>query len=58
MDDLALLEQPLQRGKMLTGNLGDLWRFRVGDYRVICEGKGTCLRILVLKVGHRKQVYR
>ncbi len=58
MDEVSLLVEPQQRGKALTGNLGELWRFRAGDYRVICQLENACLRILVLKVGHRKDVYR
>lgn len=58
MDELVLLENPQQRGKALTGNLEDLWRFRVGDYRIICELEKDYLRVLVLKVGHRKEIYR
>ena len=58
MDEVSLLVEPQQRGKALTGNLSELWRFRAGDYRVICQLENACLRILVLKVGHRKDVYR
>lgn len=54
MDDVGLLTEPQKRGKALTGNLGDLWRFRIGDYRIICQLENAYLRILVVKVGHRK----
>jgi mRNA interferase RelE/StbE len=35
--DIASLENPRARGKALAGPLGELWRYRIGDYRVICE---------------------
>ena len=55
---IAPLENPQTRGKTLSGPLGDLWRFRVGDYRIICEIRGSHMRILVVEVGHRKQIYK
>jgi len=48
---------PRQVGKALTGKLGNLWRYRVGDYRIICRIKDNLLVVLVLEVGHRKDVY-
>ena len=55
---LAEIDNPRQVGKALTGPLGGLWRYQVGDYRLICEIQDGVLRILVLKIGNRKQVYR
>ncbi len=52
------LENPRSVGKALTGTLGDLWRYRVGDYRVICDIQDDVLRILVVRVGNRRDVYR
>jgi mRNA interferase RelE/StbE len=52
------LENPRSRGKSLSGPLGELWRYRIGDYRVICEIQNNIMRILVIEVGHRKQVYK
>jgi mRNA interferase RelE/StbE len=57
-DKIALLENPRTRGKSLTGVLGELWRYRIGDYRVICEIRDNTMRILVVEVGHRKQIYK
>ena len=57
-DKIALLENPRTRGKALTGVLGELWRYRIGDYRVICEVRDNTMRILVVEVGHRKQIYK
>ena len=51
-------EDPRQRGKGLTANLTGLWRYRVGDYRVICDIQNGELVVLVLQVSHRSQAYR
>jgi len=51
------LDDPRQLGKPLTGNLSTLWRYRVGDYRLICELKENELIVLVVRVGHRKGIY-
>ena len=58
-DRVAPLDNPRQLGKALTGSrLGELWRYRVGDFRVICDLQDGRLLVLVLGVGHRSQVYR
>ena len=57
-DKIATLENPRARGKALSGPLGDLWRYRIGDYRVICEIQDNVMRILVVETGHRKQIYK
>ena len=57
-DKIAPLENPRSRGKALVGPLGELWRYRIGDYRVICEIQDNVMRILVVETGHRKQVYK
>jgi mRNA interferase RelE/StbE len=55
---VACLEDPRSIGKALRGPLGELWRYRVGDYRIICELLDKQLRVLVVRVGDRKDVYR
>lgn len=55
---VALREDPRSTGKALTGPLGGLWRYRVGDFRVICEIQDGALRVLVLELGNRREVYR
>jgi mRNA interferase RelE/StbE len=50
-------ENPRRFGKALRGNLAGLWRYRVGDYRILCQIKEGQLLILVISVGHRKNVY-
>jgi len=57
-DRLSLLENPRQLGKPLRGDKGELWRYRVGDYRRICDIQDEKVTVLVLQVGHRKEVYR
>ena len=59
MDDrVAALDDPRSLGKALTGPLGKLWRYRVGNYRVICDIQHGVLGILVVRVGSRDKVYR
>lgn len=55
---VAVLDDPRTVGKRLNGPLGGLWRYRVGDYRVLCDIQDGLLLILVLRVGNRKNVYR
>lgn len=54
---LQELENPRLRGKALVGNLVDFWRYRVGDYRLLCRIVDEELVIVVVEVGHRKDVY-
>ena len=49
---------PRSFGKALKGDHSGLWRYRVGDYRVICEIYDETITVLVVRVGHRKEVYR
>jgi len=49
---------PRQRGKGLTATLAGLWRYRVGDYRVICQIEAAHLVVLVVRISHRSQVDR
>jgi len=59
MDDrIAAGANPRSLGKALKGPLGDLWRYRVGDYRIICDIQDGVLTVLVLQIGNRREVYR
>ena len=59
MDErVAARKNPRSTGKALTGPLGDLWRYRVGDFRVICQIQDSVLCILVVQLGNRRDVYR
>ncbi len=51
-------EDPRRLAKMLQGPKGGLWRFRIGDYRAICKIEDERLVVLVLDVGHRREIYR
>jgi mRNA interferase RelE/StbE len=56
---ITVLENPRSIGAALKGsNLGELWRYRVGDYRIICEIRDKELIILAISIGHRREVYR
>lgn len=54
----AATGDPRARGKALTGELSGFWRYRVGDWRVICRLEDARLVVLVIDVGHRREVYR
>ncbi len=59
MDErVAGLANPRNTGKALTGPLGGLWRYRLGDHRIICDIQDGALRVLVVQVGSRSKVYR
>ena len=51
-------EGPRSTGKALQGPLAGVWRYRVGDFRIICEIEDGKLVVLVLTIGHRSDVYR
>jgi mRNA interferase RelE/StbE len=53
------LDDPRSLGKALHGSqLGEFWKYRVGDYRLIAKIEDDRLVVLVLRVGHRKEIYR
>lgn len=57
-DRIAILDNPRQSGKALQGStLGDFWRYRVGNYRIICELQDHKLIVLVVGIGHRSEIY-
>jgi mRNA interferase RelE/StbE len=51
-------EDPRTNGKSLVGDLSEKWRYRIGNYRVLCEINDETLTVLAIKVGHRKEIYR
>jgi mRNA interferase RelE/StbE len=56
---LAPLENPHSIGEALRGaELGELWKYRVGDYRIIASIEDKMVRILVVRIGNRREVYR
>ena len=56
---IAPLDDPRALGEALRGDeLGRHWKYRIGDYRLICDIQDQVIRILVLRIGHRREVYR
>ena len=55
---IAELDDPRSLGSALTGELGGLWRWRIGDNRVVARIVDDRITILVVRVGHRREVYR
>ena len=60
MDErVAVLADPRSLGKNLKGpKMGEYWRYRVGDIRVICNIMDGQLTVLVIEIGNRREVYR
>jgi mRNA interferase RelE/StbE len=55
---VAQLDEPRSIGQSLKGSkLGAFWKYRVGDYRIIASIEDGALRILVVRIGHRKEIY-
>ena len=49
---------PVYEERLLVGNLEGLWRYRVGDYRIICKIMAQQLVIFVVEIGHRREIYK
>jgi mRNA interferase RelE/StbE len=59
LERIAALEDPRSIGEALQGSeLGEFWKYRVGDYRIIVRIEDAVIRILVLEIGHRREIYR
>lgn len=54
---LSDCDDPRVYGKPLKSHFKGLWRFRVENFRIICRINDTCLTVLVIRIGHRKDVY-
>ena len=58
-DRVAKLDDPRSIGESLKGSkLGAFWKYRVGDYRIVASIEDGALRVLVVRVGNRREVYR
>ena len=57
LSELKILDNPRIKGKSLKGNLKEYWRYRVGDYRILSKIIDDELIILVIDIGHRKDIY-
>jgi mRNA interferase RelE/StbE len=53
-----VVKNPRAIGKSLKGQLREFWRYRAGNYRILAKIKDNQLIVLIVKVGHRKDVYR
>ena len=49
---------PRHTGKALRMNMKGLWRYRVGDYRIICQLQNETVTVMVLEIGNRREIYR
>lgn len=58
LEAVAALDDPTIRGKNLTGEYRGIWRYRIGDYRVLCDVSKRTLVILTLEISHRSKSYR
>jgi mRNA interferase RelE/StbE len=57
LERVAKLDDPRRIGERLQGHLHHLWKYRVGDYRILCSIKEDVLVVLVLEIGPRSEVY-
>jgi mRNA interferase RelE/StbE len=57
-DRIEGCKNPRHFGEPLRGEMAGLWRYRIGDYRVICEIQDQQLVVLALTVGHRREIYQ
>jgi mRNA interferase RelE/StbE len=56
---VARLQDPRSIGEALKGSeLGELWKYRVGDYRIIASIEDKLVRILIVRIGNRREIYR
>ena len=58
IDSLQELENPRIEGKSLAGNLSGFWRYRVSDYRIICDIVDIEITIYILDISHRSKSYK
>lgn len=58
LDEVVALSDPRVRGKGLAGTLSGYWRYRVGDYRIVCRIHDAELVVIALEISHRSAAYR
>jgi mRNA interferase RelE/StbE len=58
LDAIADLKSPQDRGVAMVGNYAGYWRYRIGNYRVIARIEDGRMAIVVIAIGHRREVYR
>jgi mRNA interferase RelE/StbE len=57
-DKLSKIDNPRSIGEALQGQLKKFWKYRIGDYRLLCSIEDKTVTILVLRVDHRREVYK
>ena len=57
-DRVRQRDNPRSIGEALTGSLAGLWRYRVGNYRIVCEIQDQKVVVLVVRIGHRSKIYK
>ncbi|MFC1040110.1 type II toxin-antitoxin system RelE/ParE family toxin [Pasteurella multocida] len=57
LDEIAKLDNPRSRGKALSYNLAGFWRYRVGDFRIICDINNREFIITAVNIDHRSKIY-
>jgi mRNA interferase RelE/StbE len=57
-DRVSPADDPRQVGKAMSGPLAGYWRYRLGDYRIVCDIQDRRVTVLVVSIGHRSDVYR
>jgi mRNA interferase RelE/StbE len=57
-DRVVAVDNPRSIDEALKGELGEFWKYRVGDYRVIASIEDQAVRILIVRIGNRREVYR
>ncbi|MEN8243539.1 MAG: type II toxin-antitoxin system RelE/ParE family toxin [Thermodesulfobacteriota bacterium] len=57
-DRIEGCKNPRHFGEPLKGDYAGLWRYRVGSYRILCKIQDRKIRVLVLTVGHRREIYK
>ncbi len=56
-ENIVTENDPRRVGKSLKGRMKGLWRYRVGDYRIITQIQDEKILVLIVRIGHRKDVY-
>lgn len=57
-DRIAGTDNPRQWGKQLKGEFKNIWRYRIGGYRILCQLQGKVCIVLVVDIAHRRDLYR
>ncbi len=58
IQDVTTIENPRQRGKKMQVNFNGGWRYKVGDYRILCDIYDDTITVFIIRIKHRKDVYR